>query len=153
MERLHHRIRIVWSFGAVRRALFLAVLAGIGGLFLLDGARWPGPVAFAVVGILGVLHALARYRAWGYELREDDLFIRRGVFTQVRTVVPFVRVQHVDTRRSPTERALDLSRVVVYTAGSRQADVSIPGLTPEDATELQKRLRDLAVETESDDAV
>ncbi len=153
MERLHHRIRFIWSLGAVRRAVVLGVLAGIAGTFLLDGARWPGPVVFFLVGTVGVFHALARYRRWGYELRGDDLFIERGVFTQVRTIVPFVRVQHVDTRRSPLDRAFDLSRVVVYTAGSRQADVSIPGLTPEAATALQERLRDLAVESESDDAV
>jgi membrane protein YdbS with pleckstrin-like domain len=153
MERLHHRIRFVWSLGAVRRALFFAVIVGIAAFFLLDGARWPGPAVFAVVGILGVVHALLRYRRWGYELRDDDLFIERGVLTEIRTVVPFVRVQHVDTRRSPFERAFDLSRVVVYTAGSRQADVAIPGLTPEAATELQRRLRDLAVESENDDAV
>ena len=153
MERLHNRIRFVWSLGAVRRAVILAIFAGIAGVFLLDGARWPGPVVFFVIGTLGVLHALARYRRWGYDLRDDDLFIQRGVFTQVRTVVPFVRVQHVDTRRSPLDRAFDLSRVVVYTAGSRQVDVAIPGLTPEAATALQERLRDLAVESESDDAV
>lgn len=153
MERLHQRIRFVWSLGAVRRGVVLGVLAAIAGFFLLDGARWPGPATFFVVGVLGVFHALARYRRWGYELRDDDIFIQRGVFTRVRTVVPFVRVQHVDTRRSPFERAFDLSRVVVYTAGSRQADVAIPGLTPEAATALQERLRDLAVESENDDAV
>jgi membrane protein YdbS with pleckstrin-like domain len=153
MERLHQRIRFVWSLGAARRALFFAVVVAIAGFFLLDEAYWPGPAAFVLVGILGVVHALYRYRRWGYELRADDLYIERGVLTEVRTVVPFVRVQHVDTRRSPLERTFDLSRVVVYTAGSRQADVAIPGLTPEAATELQRRLRDLAVESENDDAV
>lgn len=153
MERLNQRIRYVWSLGAVRRALFFGVVVAIAGFFLLEEALWPGPATIVVVAILGIVHALARYRRWGYELRGDDLYIERGVFTQVRTVVPFVRVQHVDTRRSPLERAFDLSRVVVYTAGSRQADVAIPGLTPEAATELQRRLRDLAVESENDDGV
>jgi membrane protein YdbS with pleckstrin-like domain len=75
------------------------------------------------------------------------------VITHVRTVVPFVRVQHVDTQRGPVERALGLASVVVYTAGSRQADVTIPGLTPERADALQERLREMAIESEPEDAV
>ena len=76
------------------------------------------------------------------------------MFTEVRTIVPFVRVQHVDTQRGPIERAAGLSSVVVYTAGSRGADVTIPGLTPERAEALQEQLRRLAIESEREsDAV
>jgi membrane protein YdbS with pleckstrin-like domain len=41
----------------------------------------------------------------------------------------------------------------VYTAGSRGADVSIPGLRPERAEALRQQLRDLAIESEGEDAV
>ncbi|MFW5948277.1 MAG: PH domain-containing protein, partial [Halolamina sp.] len=55
--------------------------------------------------------------------------------------------------RSPLERLLGLSTLVVYTAGSRGADVTIPGLTPEHASTLQQRLERLTIESEEDDAV
>jgi len=106
-----------------------------------------------LVGALGLVFAVLRYRRWRFELQADALYLERGVLTQVRTVVPFVRVQHVDTQRSPVERLLGLSSVVVYTAGSRSADVTLPGLTPDRADELQARLRELAVETDPGDAV
>ncbi len=51
-----------------------------------------------------------------------------GVATD--TSVPYVRVQHVDTTRGPVERAIGLASVVVYTAGTRGADITIPGLRP-----------------------
>jgi membrane protein YdbS with pleckstrin-like domain len=73
--------------------------------------------------------------------------------TEVVTSVPFVRVQHVDTQRGPVERLAGLASVVVYTAGSRGADVTIPGLRPERAEQLREQLRELAIESEHDDAV
>ena len=53
------------------------------------------------------------------------------------------------------DRLFGLGRVVVYTAGSRGADVSVPGLTPERADELREQLRELAIENEEsiEDAV
>lgn len=112
-----------------------------------------GGAVFALVVLLGIVRAVLLYRSWTYVVRPDSLYLSRGVFTLVRTVVPYVRVQHVDTRRSPLERVLGLSTLVVYTAGSRGADVRIPGLTPDGASTLQQRLERLAIESEEADAV
>jgi membrane protein YdbS with pleckstrin-like domain len=135
-----------------------AVVAGIG--IALDASGAPLPVGASlltifgalagVVVVFGVVFAVLRYRIWGYEVRDDSLYLRRGVLTRTTTSVPFVRVQHVDTRRGPIERTVGLASVVVYTAGSRGADITVPGLTPERATRLRERLRDLATESEYD---
>ncbi|GAA0261874.1 PH domain-containing protein [Halobacterium noricense] len=107
-----------------------------------------GGGVFVAFLVLGAVHTVLRYRAWRFEVREDTLYIERGVLVNVRTAVPFVRVQHVDARRGPIERVLGLSSVVVYTAGSRGADVSIPGLVAERADDVQETLRRLAIESE-----
>jgi membrane protein YdbS with pleckstrin-like domain len=153
MQRLDARVRVAWVVGAVGTAL---LVGGVVTTALALGAAEFVPVGLAVgllVLALGAVHAVYRYRRWGFELEPDALYIERGVLTRVRTVVPFVRVQHVDARQSPVERALGLSSVVVYTAGSRGGDVSIPGLTPDRADALQDRLRELAIETDPEDAV
>jgi len=103
--------------------------------------------------IVGVIHAILRYRNWAYVVREDAIYLERGVFTQVRTEVPLVRIQHVDSRRSAFERLAGLASTVVYTAGSRGADVTIPGLTPAEADGLRKRLKGLVIESDGEDAV
>ncbi|WP_049984891.1 PH domain-containing protein [Halobellus rufus] len=155
MNRLNPRIRLLWI---VRSLITAAVLAGIafGVGRVVDPAwlpAWTPAAVFLAFGGLGVALAVLRYRAWRYEVREDSLYLERGVFTKVRTVVPFVRIQHVDTSRSPTERLVGLSSTVVYTAGSRGADVSVPGLTPGDADDLRERLKRLAIRSEGEDAV
>ncbi|QSW98838.1 PH domain-containing protein [Haloterrigena alkaliphila] len=153
MESLHPRIRLLWI---AKGAIASIVL----GLLLVAVDRWLITVptvaiaALVAVGLLlGIVYAVRLYQIWKFEIQSDALYLERGVVTFVETAVPFVRVQHVDTQFGPVERALGLSSVVVYTAGSRNADVRIPGLTPDRARELQHTLRDLAVESEADDAV
>jgi hypothetical protein len=156
-------VRLQWLLGSSVGALVLGVMAtGIAYITGLATALLPqeigtagavGAVVFVAAGLFGVARAVLLYRSWEYVVRADSLYLSRGVFTRVRTVVPYVRVQHIDTTRSPVERLLGLSTLVVYTAGSRGADVTIPGLTPDRASTLQHRLERLAIESEEADAV
>ncbi|SNR41893.1 PH domain-containing protein [Halorubrum vacuolatum] len=151
-QRLHPRVRIVW---VVRAIVFagLFTLPFVAGFYLGYLPEWAPTVAGGVLLVIGVVHALLRYRRWSYEIREDELYLDRGVITQVRTTVPLVRIQHVDSRRGPIERAVGLASCVVYTAGSRGADVRIPGLTPDGANDLRGELKRLAIRADGEDAV
>ncbi|WP_440989826.1 PH domain-containing protein [Haloarchaeobius baliensis] len=160
MEALHARVRIRWVVRAVIVAVLLAVVVTVPAVFFEDRLAELGVSTFLpglAVGLLGLLlgtaHAILLYRDWRFELQDDALYLERGVLTRVETAVPYVRVQHVDTQRSPVDRTLGLSTVVVYTAGSRGADVTVPGLPPERARRLRNELRELAVESEPEDAV
>ncbi len=153
LERLNPRVRLIWFVYVLVGTVVLTAVVG--------GAAWflEGPVAlaagatFAIVLLVGIVHTLLRFRAWGFVFRDDSLYLQRGVVIRVQTVVPYVRIQHVDTRRSPLERLTGLASTVVYTAGSRGADVSIPGLEPDRARTNQEHLKDLANVSGHDDAV
>lgn len=157
-EALHPRVRVVWLGGVL---VLAAVALGLGLLALrLGDERLPASVwrwlvlgAAIAIALLGSVHAVLRYRVWRFALEDDALYLERGVITRVETAVPYVRVQHIDTHRGPVERLVGLSSVVVYTAGSRGADVTVPGLAPDRARRLRDRLRDLAVAAEPEDAV
>lgn len=152
MNRLDPRIVAVWVGQSVVAALVLGAAAGVAARVLDLTLLLPVAVALAVLAV-GTGYSALRYRLWRYEVREDAIYLERGVFTRVRTVVPFVRIQHVDTARGPVERVLGLASTVVYTAGSRGADVMIPGLTAAGADDLQERLKRLAIRAEGEDAV
>lgn len=151
MERLDSRVRVVWLAGALVGALVVGALVGAADRFTLELGLWVGPAVFAVLAVLGAGYELVRYRIWRFAIEDDAVMLERGVVTRVTSVVPFVRVQHVDTQRGPIERLAGLSSVVVYTAGSRGADVTIPGLTPERADAIREDLRRLAIESEPGD--
>ncbi|HEX7117750.1 MAG TPA: PH domain-containing protein [Longimicrobiales bacterium] len=139
----------------------LRLAAGAGPLAAAAGTAawsWRGAIAAALTALAtlavgAVVVALlppARYRAWGFAVRDDDLVVRRGALWRTTSVVPHTRIQHVDTRHGPIERRLGLSHVVVHTAGSAGASLRIPGLSLDDAESLRDRLAALSG---GDDAV
>jgi len=152
-QTLEPAIRGVWIIQSGISAAILGVIAAVAFTVFSPGGAWVGGAVFAVVFLVGVVFSALRYRIWMYQVRGDSLYLKRGVLTRVTTVAPYVRIQHVDTRRGPIERVFGLATTVVYTAGSRGADVSIPGLTPERADDLQTRLKQLAIAAEGEDAV
>ncbi|MFP9193522.1 PH domain-containing protein [Natronosalvus vescus] len=162
MERLESRVRWVWIATAIFRTLFLGLVLFTALAALQWGELWEGSLSrlgWGVTGFLVVLLTIRvavawrRYSVFRFDLREESLYIERGVFTRIKTVVPYVRIQHVDSRRSPLERVVGLGTLVVYTAGSRSADVAVPGLDPERAEDLQNTLRERTIETVGEDAV
>jgi membrane protein YdbS with pleckstrin-like domain len=101
----------------------------------------PGVISFAV-GAAGCLLAglvpLIRYRRWRYEIRRRDVFLSRGALFHVMTLIPFDRIQFVETRQGPLDRLFRLTQVVIYTAAGRAGQ--IPGLNRSEAESIREEL-------------
>lgn len=89
------------------------------------------------------------YRAWSYRIDDRVLETRSGLLFQVSRLLPLNRLQHVDIQRGPLERIFGLASLVLHTAGTHSASITIPGLEQETAA----RLRDHLIEIGGDDAV
>jgi membrane protein YdbS with pleckstrin-like domain len=129
----------------VEVGLLTGVLAGwAGALVGLASGWWGVPAGVAVVaGGLGVeWFVRRRVRAWAYCEREDDLLVRRGVLFSRLSVIPYGRMQFVDVRAGPLERAFGLATVRMHTAAAA-SDARIPGLSGEEAARLRDRLAEL----------
>jgi len=117
--------------------------------FLLGGVLPPLGRLLALVGwvslvALGGLWALVwpglRYRHESYSVFSDGIEIRRGVIWRTVIHVPKTRVQHTDVSRGPLERTFGLSTLVVYTAGTEHASVSLSGLAEADGFAIRDHL-------------
>ncbi len=141
MEELDRTVVNMWILlGAVTVTVASVIAGGVAFYFNLPA------VLIAVGGwlllmVVSVVYQVRRYQIWRFSVDDDALYLKRGVLTRRKSVVPFSRIQHVDTNRDPWERLFGLASVVVYTAGSRGSDAYIPGLRPERAEELQASLR------------
>ncbi|HEY5221715.1 MAG TPA: PH domain-containing protein [Microbacteriaceae bacterium] len=114
-------------------------------LWLVFGVGWAWvPLSVIVVATL-VLMVVAprRARAIGYQLRRDDLLMRRGIMFQRFVAVPYGRMQLVDVTRGPVARVLGLAELRFVTAAA-STRVVIPGLLAGDAAALRDRLVELA---------
>ena len=115
------------------------VVAGV--VFLVIGWDWAWWVLIPAAVILLVSLAITprRVRAYGYQLREDDLVFRKGIMFLRMVAVPYGRMQLVDINRGPLSRALGLSELKFVTAAA-STGITIPGLLAEDAEELRDHL-------------
>ncbi|PKQ15550.1 MAG: hypothetical protein CVT67_09025 [Actinobacteria bacterium HGW-Actinobacteria-7] len=115
----------------------LASMMGIPGWIALAAFALMMGVVILVVGIFPEI----RYRRWRWEVREEEIRLREGLIIVTQTVIPMVRVQHVDTAQGPIMRALGLSDVHIWTAANKH---TIPALTDEHAADLRDRIATLA---------
>lgn len=146
VRKLNPKTRFLWIIQASILSLILGTII-FAGLYSYTESMASAVAVILFLGI-GTLYGIKRYGNWGFEVRDDHLYIEHGVVRKVYSMVPYVRVQHIDTDRGPLDRILGLSTLRVYTAGSKGADIKIPGLAREEASELQKKLRDSAISSE-----
>ena len=109
------------------------------------------PVASAVLVAMatGWWWPGVRYRHWRYRLGEDALELSSGPVIRTESLIPYFRVQHVDTSAGPIERRLGLANLKVHTA-SAATDATLPGLATVDAEAIRRRMLERAG---GDDAV
>jgi len=82
-----------------------------------------------------------RFAAWGYRRSDDELQLRHGILTEVETLVPLDRVQHIDISQGPLERACGVCRLVLHTAGTANSEVVLPGLARATAESMRDDIR------------
>lgn len=100
------------------------------------------PLALAVLAVAGVVVAPRRiFARLGWRADETQLQAVRGWLVHVDTIVPFVRVQHIDVTRGPLEKLFGTATLVIHTAGTHNNVVVVPGLAPERADSLRSRIR------------
>ncbi len=77
-----------------------------------------------------------------YDLTADQLRLVRGWLFHTDTIVPLVRVQHIDVTRSPLDKMFGTASLIVHTAGTHNSVVTVPGLAPERAAAMRDIIRD-----------
>jgi membrane protein YdbS with pleckstrin-like domain len=125
--------------------LFLLIISLIARYALADVTRFAGliPVAVLIVGVAVVAIAPSRiYRRLRYRLSEQLLQVVRGWLFHTDTVVPLVRVQHLDVVRGPFDKMFGTASLVVHTAGTHNSIVTVPGLAPDRAAAMRDIIRE-----------
>lgn len=129
------------------RRLILALFAGTVLIAAIVVALTPGPkyvaaliaVAAAAILIIGWPWIGRRVKSWGYAERADDLVVGSGIWFRRLVIVPYGRLQFVDLKAGPIDRAFGLISVQLHTAAA-SSDAAIPGLSPQTAAQLRDRL-------------
>lgn len=123
----------------------LVVLGVVLFLALVWGQLWawiPGGI-FLIILLWTLIITPRQARAYGYQLRRDDLVFRRGILWQRVVAVPYGRMQLVDITHGPLDRGFGIAQLKLVTAAA-STGVVIPGLKQEAAEQLRDTLVDVA---------
>ena len=144
-RQISHQQRVGWVTAAFGSGIAFIVAIGVwvsSGLSL-TGLAAAGGAWVAFSGLLAwraqAWPAIA-YRHASYKVDAQGIEIRRGVFWRTVVTVPRSRVQHTDVSQGPLERRLGLGTLVVYTAGTDHARVSLGGLEHARALRIREQL-------------
>ncbi|MBE3554746.1 MAG: PH domain-containing protein [Thermicanus sp.] len=145
-ERLEEEAVAVWRIhGLLASAIILAIA-----LLLAYFAGRSIHISLAILLVsaalfwaffLIFLSPSIRYRRFRYQVYEEEIDILRGVWFIKRTLIPMVKVQHVDTKQGPILRHFGLAKVTIHTAASEH---EIPALSVEKADALRDQIALLA---------
>lgn len=104
--------------------------------------QWWPPFVLALFALIDVLVVWRDASARGWVLRAHDLIYRYGVIWRHEVIVPFVRIQHVETLSGPIERAFGLCRLRLFTSGGSGGDLDVLGLSSSLAESVKKQVLD-----------
>lgn len=156
VQRLPDEARLLFYLQACAHFVFfwLPALTVVGALL---AATWSFQGALTVAGGLTAVRLVVvlvgpwlSWSAWGWRIHRREILIERGVFFKSVSGIPMERVQHVDVRQGPLERALGLAQLHIHTASGVGSDGVIPGLERSAAESLRDQLLE---EVDGDDGV
>lgn len=153
MNRISKKGLKVWRlYGVIQTVILLVIATGVS--LVTYWNDWPGwiiALAAAIVLLDGYfaiyLFPKIRWQRWRYEVREAEIELQHGLFIVNRTLIPMVRVQHVDTSQGPILRKYGLAVITISTAATNH---SIPALVMEEADDLRNRISVFARVAEED---
>ena len=153
VNRISEKGLRVWRlYGIIQTIIVLLLAVGAGVLTYIY--EWPWGIYAIAAGVVIiyaylfiVLFPKIRWLRWRYEVRESEIELQHGLFIVKRTLIPMVRVQHVDTSQGPILRKYNLAGITISTAATNH---TIPALVMEEADELRSRISVLARVAEDD---
>lgn len=144
---LDPKVKTAWRLQSLVGAVFftLGALAFLAVGFIVGMPMWIPLLALAVTVTMSIMWLTVvpevRYRRWRWEVADEEIRLQEGLIVISQTVIPMVRVQHVDTAQGPIMRPLGLSDVHIFTAAGQH---TIPALADDDAAHLRDRIAVLA---------
>ncbi len=118
--------------------IMLPVLRGTG-----DSTAWFNLVFGAMYLVFIVPWIALHYLRFRYWITPGELVIHSGVLTRRRRNIPIERIQNIEIEQAPLQRMLGTAKVVVYTAGSAQAEGVLEYVSLAEAREIRTVVRNL----------
>jgi uncharacterized membrane protein YdbT with pleckstrin-like domain len=136
---LHTNVKLLWFMPTGALIAFLFLVSIIAFLAIPDiTIVWITRVNYFITlpalalafGLLVFGWIEVIYRNFTYQLNDNELIVRKGVFTHKSDTIPFSNIQDITSERSLGERILGIATLRIETAGSSHliSETELPGI-------------------------
>lgn len=150
---LHHDYGKIIKFNSAVTFILGITVAAVLFFSIEETEKIYGIAAVLLLTAFLGLFPLLSYRRKKYAFRLHDVLFKKGLFYKSVHISPYIRLQHVIIKQSWLAKRFGLATLSLYTAANSHSDISIPGLTLEEAERwksfLLNRLQNLEDESES----
>ena len=140
MKKISPYSRKMWTIdGLIATGIFLVIAVSVN-IFLEFNALWKYILTGSIYGLalIILINSLFmpkyKYEKFRYDMDEEKITLKYGVFTEINVIIPMRRVQYVDTEQGIILRKHKLINLTVHTAGG---EYQIPYLESEVGSKLQ----------------
>jgi membrane protein YdbS with pleckstrin-like domain len=148
-KRLSQDAVKVWIISDIIENLIIFIVLGV--LLYLDNRfswkEWIGWILMAIttIAVIGTVWSFIRpfllYKTWRYDVNEEFLQLKSGVFVEKNQLVPMTKIQAIATKQGPLLRKYGLCSISIDTMGTSH---TIPALPKEVAVELRNQIAQYA---------
>ena len=136
----------VWRLSNIlEEGIILIVLGGL--WYLSEMYDWKKWITYLLIVLIGLTVITAiytiflgpyyKYKTWRYEIDEEYVQIKRGLFIEEHTVIPMTKVEYVSTHQGPLLRKYQLYDVEI---GTTTTNHTIPAIPEEQAKVLRDQI-------------
>lgn len=136
-ERRSHPIHIlVMWFNWLKGFLIPLLILGLSGN--IRRRFWLLALITGLAVIVGLLTSFLQWRRFTYRLDEDQLLVRKGVFTQEEKFISFSKIQSVNMEESLFHRIYRLCSLRIEPAGGeKKGDAVLPAISLQEAERIR----------------
>jgi len=164
MERLHPGIKGAFVIGAILPSIIGGAILFFFGFIIyliiykaifnaevtipVKGIITYAAVFIVIVYVWAIIYNFMAFNRFGYELRQDGIYIESGVIGKKYNFVPYSKVQNIDISRGLFARIFGYSELCIQTAGysgymqragypGSVAEAVIPSVEPQRAEQIR----------------
>lgn len=144
LHRVDRRAIYAWRMHQIILIVVL-LLAMTAAAYVMDYLEWP--VWISIAGFMLILSISPFSIYFGpqwewtytrYEITEKEVYLQSGRIFIERTIIPMIRIQHVESAQGPILRKYGLANLKIHTAGG--GSFTIRALSMEEADQLRDRI-------------
>lgn len=137
---LHANYKKIVKLNSIIKLLVGLVVAIVIFFVFEEFERFYFIIAIIAITFLLALFPLLAYKKIKYAFRAHDLLLKKGLIYKTTHIVPFIRLQHIVIKQGWYAKKLGLATLTIFTATNDNLEVSIPGLTLEEAEQWKSFL-------------